>query len=71
MTSAEVSQRVLQARELFSLALVMHLFGWMVFSEGVFMPPVAREVCAFLGELAFIRFAKMKNDAVYREFCNV
>lgn len=39
----------------------------MILSNGAFRPPVARETCAFLGELALIRYAKSSSQAVYRE----
>jgi|GEM_PF-1576502 len=38
----------------------------MSLSGGSFMPPVAREVCAFIGELALIRFMKTQSDAAYK-----
>jgi hemolysin-activating ACP:hemolysin acyltransferase len=43
----------------------------MILSKNMFMPPVAREVCAFLGELALIRCAKMQSDALFKNLCAV
>jgi cytolysin-activating lysine-acyltransferase len=43
----------------------------MILSKGAFMPPIAREACAFLGELALIRYAKSNSHAVYRELQSV
>jgi hypothetical protein len=43
----------------------------MILSAHVFMVPVAREVCAFLGELALIRFATGESDALYHQLCTV
>ena len=42
-----------------------------ILSAHVFMVPVAREVCAFLGELALIKFAMGENDALYWQLCTV
>jgi hypothetical protein len=43
----------------------------MILSAHVFMVPVAREVCAFLGELALIKFAMGESDALYQQLCTV
>lgn len=43
----------------------------MILSNGAFMPPVVRETCAFLGELALIQHAKTKSGTLYRELQDV
>ncbi len=55
------------ADDLVCLAHEMAHAAQMILSKGAFMPPVAREVCAFLGELALIRYAKTQSAAVYCE----
>lgn len=37
----------------------------MLMSNFEFMPPIARETCAFLGELSLIRFARQLNKTLY------
>ena len=39
----------------------------MILSKGVLMPPIVRETCAFLGELALIQYSKTKSRSVYHE----
>ncbi|SFL26962.1 ACP:hemolysin acyltransferase (hemolysin-activating protein), partial [Pseudovibrio ascidiaceicola] len=43
----------------------------MTLSRGSFMPPVAREVCAFLAELALIQFVKEQSSTLYHELCAI
>lgn len=43
----------------------------MILCEGALMPPVARETCAFLGELALIRCAKTNSHTIYRKLQSV
>ena len=57
--------------DLMCLAHEMAHATQMILSNGAFMPPVAREACAFLGELALIRYAKSSSQAVYRELQSV
>jgi hypothetical protein len=59
------------ANDLVCLAHEMAHAAQMILSKNKFMPPVAREVCAFLGELALIRFAKAQSDALHKELCGV
>lgn len=59
------------ADDLICLAHEMAHAAQMILSKNEFMPPVAREVCAFLGELALIRFAKTQSEALYQELCGV
>ncbi len=37
----------------------------LILSRGSFMPPMAREVCAFLGEIALIEWARKHNPALF------
>lgn len=39
----------------------------MILSNGALMPPMAREVCAFLGELALIAYTKAHCSAIHRD----
>jgi cytolysin-activating lysine-acyltransferase len=55
------------ADDLICLAHEMAHAAQMILSNGEFTPPVAREACAFLGELALIRYAKSNSHTVYRE----
>ena len=59
------------ADDLMCLAHEMAHAAQMILSKGAFMPPVAREACAFLGELALIRYAKMNSRALCRELQSV
>lgn len=59
------------ADDLVCLAHEMAHAAQMILSKNEFMPPVAREVCAFFGELALIRFAKTQSGALYQELCDV
>jgi hypothetical protein len=43
----------------------------MILSKHVFMVPVAREVCAFLGELALIKFAVERGDDLHQQLCKI
>ena len=51
--------------DLICLAHEMAHAAQMILSKGTFMPPVAREACAFLGELALIRYAKAQSGILY------
>lgn len=59
------------ADDLICLAHEVAHAAQMILSKGAFMPPVARESCAFLGELALIRYAKTNSHTVYRELQSV
>lgn len=59
------------ADDLMCLAHEVAHAAQMILSKGAFMPPVAREACAFLGELALIQYAKTDSPAVYHELQSV
>jgi cytolysin-activating lysine-acyltransferase len=59
------------ADDLICLAHEVAHAAQMILSNGAFTPPVAREACAFLGELALIRYAKSNSHAVYSELQSV
>jgi len=42
-----------------------------VFSKRAFMPPIAREVCAFIGELALINYSHNSEKKLHYAFCEV
>ncbi|XAT61234.1 toxin-activating lysine-acyltransferase [Rhodobacteraceae bacterium Araon29] len=53
------------ADDLICLAHEIAHAAQMILSKQSFMPPLAREVCAFLGELALIRFSKNQSSDWY------
>lgn len=52
--------------DLICLAHEMAHAAQMILSENSFMPPIGREICAFLGELAFIHCMRQHNATLYR-----
>ncbi|KZL17210.1 RTX toxin acyltransferase family protein [Pseudovibrio axinellae] len=58
-------------QDLVCLAHEMAHAAQMMLSRGKFMPPVAREVCAFLAELALIQFVKEQSNTLYQKLCAV
>lgn len=54
------------AEDLICLAHEIAHATQMILSKGALMPPMAREVCAFLGELALIAYTKTHFSSIHR-----
>ena len=59
------------ADDVMCLAHEMAHAAQMILSGTAFMPPVARETCAFIGELALIHFTQNQSNALYLTLCGV
>lgn len=58
-------------KDLITLSHEMAHAVQIILSENEFMPPLAREICAFMGELMLINFSQGQSHVLYQALCDI